>query len=369
MKLKNILLSIITLLCFSCEDEKEIITLKPFDNAFEDKTLKKFRELTDEAADLWSEFNTPDSYPIYLIFIDDEGNTTNGYIINPPTNLPSGSEGLDNIDTYGFNMVKNNFYLSAAIEKLGSPFRSFTNLELENEGYFVMRQRNTQNLYDSYKDKDDNWLPTVLLHEIFHIYQLVIQPWNLDGLDFGEYELNEDVILYHLLLFEIMSQAYAIESDQHTTYLKMYVAIWDYLLTLDNSGFIESRQTYLELIEGSARYIEHFSALNTVHTEINEDPTHSWSEQLRSSTDGNLVNYVLTNRMWYHTGAAATHILKELGADVEKSYTAGITPYLLAKNFISLSDAELAEYLEQAKDNVDWEAMKERSVFYASIIN
>lgn len=334
-----------------CSDDKENIVIT---DPFEIKTFEKLNVMADAAPELWTGFDYLKTYPIYLIISN--ANQQKGYLLNP-ANIPTGSIAPES--SFGLNLYRNDAFLETANAILAE-FDTFIDFYFEIEGndYFLIKYTESDNFYFKYKNQDDNYIPLVITHELFHIFQIdqwMLVPGKIQ--DFNNYPITPVLIALQLLMFDLMEEVYQLENNVDLeTYLKFYVSIRAEEIKLDTSSnqLVTNMALAQEWREGTARYIEHFSAFNSIFPAINTDPTHGWGAQLDMVSDETSVRQVLAFRIWYHTGAAVTHILQKLGLNIETGFAQGLTPYVIAKDFLALTDNELNEYLEMAKTKVTW---------------
>jgi len=363
--MKKLLLLPIISLIISCETEKQEEI--GFDSIYEEKIFKKISDLNTVNDQYWSGYNSISELPLIIQFFTDVDDFNSTYIVNDPPSLPDGSVKL-NVSTFGLNIYRNNA-ITDEIANMVEPLRSFASIELQGNQYFLMRQRDPRSTYDEFKNVDDNWIPTILNHELFHYFQFDIQQWGWSGQEYIEAEFTPELISHLLLLSEISVQAYSAPDSEYLNYLKLYCAIMQTLMEIDSNGFIRNSAQYSERIEGSARYVEHFTANATIYPTINFDPTHSWNEQLKSTSDGDIVNYIFQTRIWYHTGAIATHLLRSKGIDVENEYRAGKTPFQLTESLLNLTNQETVDALTEAKNSVNWYNIQQDAQSYFDLIN
>ena len=353
---------IITLLLASCGDSDNTETLETIDE-FERETISKIASISDASEDVWDGFDLIESEPVFIIFNEPTTEDPTGYIINPPGNPPNGSLRLTSELASNLDIYRNDDLVAGAIEALGEGRFSF-DYDVDGDNYFLIRFFITTSFYDSYKNRDNNWLPVVLLHELFHVHQQdMTRPANAVQ-DFFGFPFTEDLIAHLLLLWDIMDDAYDNSTTaEFTESLGQYLAIREKVLEIDPSPdkLAHNNGTSQEWLEGGARYIEYYSALNSIDPTIDQDPTQGWSEFLDNVTDDLSIRQVLVQREPYHVGAVVIHMLRSSDVNVESLMTTGQTPYDITKAHLDLSNAELSEILENLKGVVDWASYQERA--------
>ena len=345
----------------SCKKDKKEVT------DFDKKIFKKLDELACEAEQFWDGFDYMTSRPIYIVYKNSAGELYKGIMINPPNNLPKGTVALDVASDCGLHFYRNDEYLKAASSALGAfgTFEFLFNVEGTNFFVAVQDEKDYNNFYLDYKNVDENSLPLLVIHEIFHLFQNENWTYSSNRIqDFEAYPLSENLLAHGLLLFQLMSDAYALsDKNDMEQYLKFYTAIRSKEIEIDPSEqkLVLNMGTYQEWNEGSARYVESFVAQKNIYPTIIDDPTHGWQGELDNASAGIVVRRIFAFRIWYHTGAIAIHMLRELGVDVVAEMKAGKTPYEMATQYFNLSAAELDSTLEAAKAKVDWPNIQNRA--------
>jgi hypothetical protein len=355
---KNLLICCLIVL-MACNDDRERTSYASV-TAQEKTVFEKLALISPEANNIWSDYHSLTQQPAYLIFTDLSGKGIKGYVLNAPKSFTNNMLPVDPEEAFGLSLFQSNDFLTAAETSIGEGGIYTIDLDLNGTTFFAMKDFYIENFYNNYKDQDNNFTPLVMTHEMFHMYQF--DNWDLPDdwvQDFYGYPTDKEQIALHLLLFELMKRSYFIDNElDKIEYLKYYVSLRTEMITKDTSTakLVKSMGTNQELIEGTARYVEHFAALHSIYPSINQDPTHGWEGYLNDVADNTSLRVALAVRIWYHVGAAATNLLKEAGVDIENAYKTGKTPFEVASDYLKLSNEDLTEYLQSAKDKVDYPA-------------
>jgi hypothetical protein len=367
-----IALAFSTLSCSNNEDISDVKKIE-FNNQLEVKVIGKFFTLAEEASKLWPGYITPKTKPILAIFSDESGDETIGYILNIKDEPPEGSVQVNTENLGGELIYRNDDLVTKARIDFGGdipPF-AFSFMVGQTEYFLVNNKISIDNPYLNYKSVDDNNLALLLVHELFHQYQLFEDNWDLSNnyQDYYKYPQTKEIIALSLLLFDLGKDAYS--NGDHNTFLQNYVSIRKEQIELDPSEdhLITSQGTTTESLEGAARYVEHFGALNTIYPTINNDPTHSFKAQLDTVSTEPLARQILVQRLPYHVGALVIKILMDKGIDVPSALRVGQTPYELAKMELGKTDEEYNQILDQLKLSVDWTSYQNRAIELSNILN
>lgn len=350
------------------DDSQEIVR---FNSELEKEVITKLDHISDEAENIWPGYGLPHILPIYIVFNDPIIGQQVGYILNPPANIPDGSLLVDG--TFNNLPVYRNDILVDKMKELGIDNRLFSfDLLVEGVTYFYANHGfQPKNAYLDFKDFDNNNVALFTVHEMFHLLQLEYEKWDISEWkqDFFGYPLTEEIIALNLLLSDISTNAYM---DKNGDFLEVYVAIRQRQMEIDPSSqsLVQSFTLITEMIEGSARYVEHFAALNSVYPTINIDPTHSFKAQLDTvAHDALLARQILVQRIPYHVGAIVIKRLADEGVEVHTAFKTGITPYILSRNLTAKASEDYTAILEQLKTKVDWLAYENRASELFDLLN
>ena len=347
--------------CKDKENEEPGITL----GSDEESILLKVGYMAQNVQGKWGDFDYFSHYPIYVIIRSTGTSDYHGYIINPPQPEP---ENLVEIE------LESNLTFYRADDLLSEVYRQIDSIQyvsyglgLQGAPYFFIQQKDeSSNFYDDYKNQDLNWLPLVLTHDLFHAFQFA--EWSfpmVENVSFYDFPIEEDLMSLSMLLSEIMAQAHTVEDQESAeTYLKYYLAIKSALDSTDNTDekLFTRSSSLKEYIEGSARYVEQFTALNSINTGINSDPTHGWQNHMMTGvSDSTSLRIVMERQIWYHIGAGLIHLLDQLHIPFEQQMMSGEVPYQIAVQHLNLSQEELMCNLEEAKLLVNWDLYVEKA--------
>lgn len=177
---------------------------------------------------------------------------------------------------------------------------------------------------------------------------------------------------WHLFFYDLMADAHYVETETDAnTYLKEYVAVMTHMQPLDFSDdeLVRRAGTYQELNEGSARYIETFAAEQEIFPTVHDDPSHGWRGFLEAATREYEVRIAVAFRLWYHSGAAATHLLKLVNAPVYTAYPKFITPFEVARDELQLSDQEINDIIDEITTRSDWGKYQQQATAYMQLFD
>lgn len=317
-------------------------------DAEEKSVFLKFQQIATAASDLWSGYDYAYSYPVYIVFNDPQGNYSTGYLMNPPENdLPNGAlkvrdEELADLDLYRYDEG-----LTEAQAVMGDQLL-FSQLTFGSTTYFAIRQlRQSSNFYLDYANQLNNGLPLILIHELFHFYQFDAGGFAVGTYlqDRNNYPLDQASIKSHLIISHLLAEAYTVQTqEEKEEYLDYYVSLMHELVQNDPSTqqLVTNFALKATMVEGSARYIEVFSAQPTIFPNITADPSYGWHAELRNTSQAQVIRQFFAFRMWYHTGAIVIKFLVEAGVDVHQGFQQGLTPYDMAlsrKNYTETDHA------------------------------
>lgn len=366
MKVYKLGISLILILSIAaCSDEEKPVSLPAEDFAI----LKKLAEVCEQAEIIWPGYAFCRSNPAYIILNDGGLSNPRGYLMNPPQ-LPKGTSKIDGLGSIELELYRNDNFLLSANELLGDFGNfNFDQFKINGGTYFLIRQKALDkfSFYDEFKNVDNNWLPLVLVHEGFHVYQVSSWTYPQDvSQDFQNYPITKDILTYELALADLMQQAFTItKPDEAELALEKYVALYDHIISIDPTEGKVSRRMgrFQQWLEGSARYIEHFAAHGSIYPTINNDPTHGWGDYIDQLNSRELIRHIFAVRLWYHIGAAAIHLLKTMGVPVEVNLMQGKTPFDLAVKQLNLSANEKESLIEEMKNQSAWSSYESKATY------
>ena len=326
-------------------------------------------KVDSEMPNIWSTYNLIRNHPIYVVTSENEG-----FFINPPVSewpnsriIDEDYEGFENLSLY-----RNNDLLPFAILRtsglLNYDFSVYNDFDIF---IYNISDEISSYWYDEYKNRNGHLFASVFFHELFHQYQREVNDqWHdVNSIqDIYGYPLNSETLPYIILYFNALIDAYDVNNTtaQKEKILSYYVSINNMLLSLDTTedNLIRNHGFSQEKTEGAARYVEVFSTLDALDNNTIDDPTHGFKEYVDSlSTLAVGARIIYSFRMFYHTGAGAIHLLKELGyPDVENDLLIpSNTPFDLANSFLNLNAKEMENAIEEAKNTYNWDDILLRS--------
>lgn len=356
----------------SCDREEAAFTIPDED----EKVFEKVRRLADEAEKQWPGFDYVRTRASYVILRDQDGAHPRGYLVSPTLSVPEGSLKVSEGQSFGLTVYRNDSFLELAHDVLGEDglFDYGDNFSIEGVPHFLLRSKRQEDytFYDDFKGVNGNWIPLIMVHEMFHTYQIATWQYPPDALqDFYGYPLTIDVMTYELALFDLMSKAHQVTGPVSAReFLARYVVLFEELSNLDPSSLplIKSMGGYQQFLEGSARFVEHFGAGATIYPDINLDPTHGWDAYLGSLTAGNQIRHIFAVRAWYHIGSGVLHLLKEAGVPFQNRMSDGITPYDIASDFLDLSSEEKSLLHAQLISELGWNAYVSKATYLYGLL-
>jgi hypothetical protein len=366
------------LVAFSCSESERPDTILASDVL----TFQKISDMIGQAELIWPGYNYLSTRGSYVILTEDDGSEPRGYFLNPSAEVANESTKITAAESAGLNLYRNDSYLKQSFSDavLGETgLFKFYSLVIKGQSYFVIRSIPDDRIsfYDAYKNADNNWLPLVMIHEVFHMYQ--IDEWTepSDAVqDFFGYPLTEELILYELAIIDLMTEAHQItgETAAHSL-LQKFIALYEKMISVDPTEemIVRKMGSYQMFIEGSARYVEHYSAKNSIYPTINEDPTHGWRkfiyEMDESTVDLNLnIRRAFAFRIWYHTGSGVINLLKEAGVSIEDRMAAGVTPYELALEEVELTTEQKEAIVAEMVSAPGWSAYVQKANYLHGLL-
>lgn len=341
-----------------------------FNNQTEQDVLSKVLSIRQSATLLWPGYDLLNQNPIVVIFPDLNGEDQFAYILNVD-DPPPGSVLIKN--ELGPSIYRNDDLFLALKDSFNNGIPLFVfDFVWHDKSYFVAKHLvDSNNPYIAYKFHDNNGVSLLLAHELFHKYQFANWSMPMFNNDYFGFPQTKEIIELSLLLFKLGSDAYHLTPQGQRKFLEQYIGIRAKQIELDPSlDLVALMATSTERVEGSARYVEHFAALNTIYPKISDDPTHSFQSQIDTVTQNeNLARQILVQRVPYHVGAIVIKILNDNGYDVFTAMKSGQTPYSMARSFINGSDDNYTKALEEAKLMADWAFYQTRASQLEQLLN
>ena len=373
MRSRPLILALIFSSCmFSCNDEES----KNFAAPDEDVVLfDKIQRMGAEAEKTWPGYDYYRTLPSYIILSDEFEGNKRGYLLNPPEPIPAGSKKLNIEQSKGLNIYRNDKFLAQANTFLNGPVFNFYDFKIDDNVYFLIKDKKgvstTLPFYDQFMDVDDNWLTLTYIHEMFHVYQFATWTFPEDTeQNFTDYPVTGEIATVELALFDLMenvSVTSATSSEERKAQLAKFVVLMEELFRVDPSNGIVEKMVPMELfLEGSARYMEHYSSLNTIYPTVDSDVTHGWTDYIEN-INPSVVRHFLSIRVWYHVGSGVLYQLKQEGVDFEPMIEDGETAYSITRDYLNLTEAEKANILSVLKSSDEWKVFEEKGIAMASL--
>jgi hypothetical protein len=355
----RIIWSVILFLLFTGCNEQNLTQLPGEE---ERDVFKKMALAMEAIPKYWQGYDIK-STPLYITFKANGSLPARGYLLNVPDGitLPEGTSALDGYEKFGLNLYRNDQLLQSTAELVdvggGLKFPAYI---YSNTTFIAFEHTDTPGAiaYLNFKTQNNNWIPLFSIHELFHVYQIK-QNWNKQGqkFDVAGYPFNRNLLTFYLYLWELATEAYSLKDIKaQDDFLKHYVVIKTAMKDLDitEEQLVTSMGDYQELLEGTARYIEHFVAAETYFPTINEDPTHGWSATLNANPSKNTIRNAFSHRMGYHVGAIVTKILLARDPSVIDRYRNGETPYQVAQDYLRLNESQLQSIMSELVLRTEW---------------
>ena len=344
-------------------------------NKVEIDFLTDLIQLDNQVHEFWAGYDCLREMPIYI-----QTELNKGILINPTPKMLEESQSIMFPLNNEYELYRNEFLLEES-KKILEGDRWFNLSKYNDEDIFfydILENSDyyENNFYFKYKNRNGYLLLSAFYHELFHVFQFLknkdkfINPEGFYKPD--SYPVTKETLPLLILLFEVMEEAYTVKSEtEKTSILKYYVSINNELNQLDTTtnNWVRNSGFFMEKTEGSARYIEVFSTFGILGNNTLEDPTHGYAEFAKNISTLAEVRTVYAFRIFYHTGAGAIHLLKELGfPNLEESFLIPEnTPYDLSSDFLNLSEEEKKSILEKAKENYNWNEKIEKSEYLLNL--
>jgi len=329
----------------------------------------------EEISGLWPDFENIRACTTYIITGEGQG-----ILMNPPDSYLAVSRPiLNELEAYEeVPLFRNDILYDFAREEISrSWFYSFTEYNgLPIYVYDMTYWPTTNNFYFDYKNRNGQFHVSVFYHELFHQYSVFKNFERYIGENWIQsvqrYPITEETLPLQLLLFDVMIDAHHAETNaEKMAILQYYVSINHKLNEIDptEDNLIRRHGFYQEKVEGAARYIEVFGTLNSLDNNTIEDPTHGYQEFADTISNRGQITIVYASRMFYHIGAGATHLLKELGfQNLDQAYMVPTnTPFSLSESFLNMDASARENALETAKSVYHWDALLERAAYLLNL--
>jgi hypothetical protein len=322
----------------------------------------------------FSGFHSLYESPIYILTEENEGiliNPTNDQLINSVP-IYNNIVPYDKLRLYRNETIKD----LAKVLLINQRFYSFAEIDGKFMLFYDISQPPPNDFYYNYKNRNGEFHVAVFYHELFHVYSSMTNyDFFLGGYwtqETNRYPFNEDTLPLLILLFKVMEDAYHLQNyEEKLSSLKYYVSINKKLNSVDPTpdNLIRHHGFSQEKLEGAARYVEVFSTLEALNNDTTEDPTHGYGDFADAMATRDRVRTVYARRIFYHVGAGAIHLLKELEYPnfEEQMFIPTNTIFDIADDFLNLSPSEMDIILNEAKLQYDWPAIVARADFLLNL--
>jgi len=316
--------------------------------------LKKAGDEFDKN-DIWKGYSFS-SAPMYFVYRDKDKNALRGFIIAPGKEIKEATK-INNSDNQGIDVYRYDKDIIKAnkLIKEGNDAFDF-NFMIDGVNFYL--QVYTDN---DVNDKINNAID-LATHEVFHKYQFDKWAFVSGSVQNQEnYPINKDLLALQILTTKI-AEKMPIETNQSIIkkYLEMYVAIRHQEMAIDISPekLVKNMANAQEHGEGTAKYIETlvsykiFPSFNLPFIGVRPEDLENKAEVRNNFAWG----------IWYETGAAVCHMLRNQGVDFFKEVEEGKTLYDIAKNYVNLSSSDMTLRLEQAKGEFNWAKIQNQAL-------
>jgi len=370
-------LFVIALLAFSCNKEDDSGIDPNYQNLGDDeiseidaKLLGQISKAADlfDTMEIWEGFKL-NEYPLYLIHKNKVGKIDRGIIVNPQSTI-LGAKDLDQEFSAGLNAYRYDGELFRAWGVLSNT--DFGNglydsdFEIDGERYYVQ-------VYNDEEVKAgeklaiypggffDRSIVTVgaidfIINENFRVYQ---KGWDSQKVpidpDTDELRMIASKVLE---LKTVLHQVFKNFPNTNLTHeeleekLKQYVAIQSQLDAVNFDPFAETA-------EGSARYIERMAIRNLFPERANEPFIQGTVlENDYGITNQKTLNMVFDIALTYEIGASVCYILSQVDSEALKRIENGSNLFKIVSLKYKLTDQQLLQYVQDAKNSVDWNAVQ-----------
>ncbi|OEJ98922.1 hypothetical protein A8C32_06960 [Flavivirga aquatica] len=306
---------------------------------------------------IWKGFSLTDT-PMYLIHKNANGDADRGFIINPQSTITNAIN-VPNTENGGLNVVRYDTQVQEALSVINSEnglydfdfningnsvyyIQVYTDIEVEAGSQLATYP-------GGFFDINTITVASIdfIIHEPFHSYQ---DTWTFSS--GANPTLNQEILELRALAHQIFKNFPNGNLDTNTleTKLKQYVAIIaaETVITGDDS-FISG-----EKLEGTPRYVEKM-ALRKSFAKRADEPFITGSI---TDNDYGIVDqatlYGVIDALQYEIGASAYFALKSINNNALEEIEAGKSQYQSAKDFFKMSQSELDQQLQNAKNSVDF---------------
>lgn len=334
--------------------------------------IKKANDLFD-TDQIWDGFDLKNT-PMYLIHKNEEGKVDRGIILNPQSEI-AGATGLTQEVSSGLKAFRYDEEVERALGVLnsseGNGLYDF-DFEIDGKGYYIQvygdkevkEGEELSKLPGGFFNPDDFTLATIdfIIHENFHTHQ---DSWSAGKRSIIKSSKNQKATLAkEILELRILNHQIFkdfpngnLDNAALEEKLKQYIAIKAKEIEIGaNTGDLLT-----ETDEGSARFIEKM-ALRTMFPKRANEPFIKGTilEDDYGVTKDNLGD-IFGFALYYEIGASACYAMHQVDKSLLEKLKEDQTIYQVAKDTYALTNEELANHLQAAKDAVNWSAIQNRA--------
>ena len=317
-----------------------------------------------QTARIWEARFNLQGLPLYLVHWDGR-KADRGFLMHSPKSV-AGASLLAPQATDVHRIYRYDKALRAAEKTPNGLFDM--NFVIQGTPYFMMLYTDfNEPQTDAQATSRDEWL-RILVHEAFHIYQT---DWIYP--DYGEqieadYPLTRDILSLSLLELAIVSSGFkSSDKGRHVELLKMFTAVRHEKIAQDPSGrrLIRNMDNVQEYLEGTAKYFEVLTAEQFDPGFSRDHYAFEIDEPLKNGfQDQHEMKDFFTFGMWYFTGAIVLKMMSSADILFIESIQSGQTPYDVATAHFNLTPKMLSMYLERAKREFNFPALKNKAAGY-----
>ncbi|GAA0714863.1 hypothetical protein GCM10009430_08590 [Aquimarina litoralis] len=380
-------LIVITFLIFSCnsdDDSTPNITEEEVGgdsiSSVDTKLLDQIKKAGDlfMNSELWNGYNLKD-YPLYLVHKNKEGKIDGGILINPQSNI-DGAKKLNDQESAGLKAYRydndaDRAYAAITDPDEGNGLYDF-DFEIDGNGYYIQVYKDEEAIAGEniatypggFFDPSKEVIGSIdfIIHENFHTYQ---DSWNSNK-NISKTKISDrnnriptEVLELKILLHQIFKDFPNGSFDQASLEkkLKQYLAI---ATALGVNNF----EPITETMEGSARYIERM-AVREIFPKRSNEPFIPGTvlEDDYGITNQETLSMVFDFALTYEIGASVCYALNVVDADALKRIENRENLLEIIRNKYNLNAQELAQYLEQSKNDTDWAAIQAKAQEFSQL--
>jgi len=370
-------LFVVAFLAFACNKEDDSGIDPDYQNVADDeisaidtKLLGQISKASDlfDTMQIWDGFKL-NEYSLYLIHKNKEGKVDRGIIVNPKSMI-LGAKELDEELSAGLNAYRYDKAVDRAWEVLRNPDKGNelydSDFEIDGKRYYLQVYNDKEvkagedlaRYPGGFFDRSAVTIGAIdfIINENFGVYQ---ESWGTRRVpidpDTNELRMIASKVLE---LKTVLHQVFKdfpnvdLNEEELEKKLKQYLAIQS---QLDAINF----DPYAETAEGSARYIERMAIRNLFPKRVNEPFIQGTVlENDYGITNQKTLNMVFDIALTYEIGASVCYILSKVDSAALKRIEDGSSLFDIVSLKYKLTDQELLEYVQDAKNSVDWKGVQ-----------